>query len=194
MSRGLGFDPDRALNAAMREFWLKGYDGTSITDLTCAMQIARPSLYNVFGNKEQLFQKSLARYQALQLAFIPSALQGATAVEVAALFMEGFVKAIAGSCEPPGCLGVQAIVAGAQGSEFVRAALIESLDRVQALLRERFAQAKMQEKLSADADSEALADYLIATCCGLAVMAKIGMPQATLIEVARIAQAAFRAA
>ena len=39
-------------------FWRKGYEGTSIDDLTEAMGINRPSLYCAFGNKEQLFRKA----------------------------------------------------------------------------------------------------------------------------------------
>jgi AcrR family transcriptional regulator len=46
----------------MQLFWVKGYEGTSLTDLTKAMGISRPSLYAAFGNKEALFKKAFARY------------------------------------------------------------------------------------------------------------------------------------
>lgn len=44
-----------ALHAAMLVFWKQGYVGASVTDLTKAMGINKPSLYAAFGNKEQLF-------------------------------------------------------------------------------------------------------------------------------------------
>ena len=60
--RRKAFDPEVALDAAMETFWLKGYDGTSLDDLTAAMGINRPSLYATFGCKKQLFEQALDRY------------------------------------------------------------------------------------------------------------------------------------
>ena len=44
----------------MRVFWRKGFLGASLTDLTRAMRVSRPSLYATFGNKETLFRKAEA--------------------------------------------------------------------------------------------------------------------------------------
>src|SRR5262245_59406118 len=56
------FDTDQALDRALEVFWRKGYEGASISELTEAMGINRPSLYAAFGNKEELFRKALDRY------------------------------------------------------------------------------------------------------------------------------------
>jgi len=56
------FDKDEALDKAMRVFWNNGYTGTSITDLTSALGINKPSLYAAFGNKEKLFESSIEHY------------------------------------------------------------------------------------------------------------------------------------
>lgn len=56
------FDLDEALLAAMNTFWAKGYDGTSMKDLTKAMGISGPSLYAAFGDKRELYLKSIDRY------------------------------------------------------------------------------------------------------------------------------------
>jgi AcrR family transcriptional regulator len=50
------FDVSDALAAALRVFWSKGYEGTSLTDLTEAMGFTRPCLDAAFGNKESLFR------------------------------------------------------------------------------------------------------------------------------------------
>ena len=64
MGRPRAFDMDEALDQALNVFWAKGYEGTSIADLTAAMGINPPSLYAAFGNKETLFRKALDRCEA----------------------------------------------------------------------------------------------------------------------------------
>ena len=56
------FDPSAALSAATEVFWLKGYDGASLDNLTAAMNINRPSLYLVFKDKQSLFLSALESY------------------------------------------------------------------------------------------------------------------------------------
>ena len=58
------FDPDEALESALQVFWEKGYEGASLTELTGAMGITKPSMYAAFGNKEQLFRRAVERYTA----------------------------------------------------------------------------------------------------------------------------------
>ena len=67
------FDTDDALGAALRVFWQKGYEGASLSDLTDAMGITRPSLYAAFGNKENLFRQALDLYEKDKLAYIGEA-------------------------------------------------------------------------------------------------------------------------
>jgi Bacterial regulatory proteins, tetR family len=69
LGRPRAFNIDKALDRALRVFWEKGYEGSSLSDLTEAMGINRPSLYAAFGNKEALFRKALARYVEGTMAF-----------------------------------------------------------------------------------------------------------------------------
>ena len=62
MGRPRSFDEDDALLAAMNVFWTKGYDGASMKDLTRAMGISGPSLYSAFGDKRELYLKTIDRY------------------------------------------------------------------------------------------------------------------------------------
>jgi AcrR family transcriptional regulator len=62
MGRPRSFHIDRALDRALVVFWRKGYEGASLSDLTKALGVNRPSLYAAFGDKEALFRKALDRY------------------------------------------------------------------------------------------------------------------------------------
>ena len=73
------FCVDHALTQALGVFWSKGYEGASLTDLTEAMGITRPSLYAAFGNKESLFRKALDLYESEKMAYVGRALIQPTA-------------------------------------------------------------------------------------------------------------------
>jgi TetR/AcrR family transcriptional regulator, transcriptional repressor for nem operon len=62
MARPREFDEAAALDAAIQRFWLRGYEATSVRDLADEMGIVGASLYNAFGNKRMLFERSLNRY------------------------------------------------------------------------------------------------------------------------------------
>ena len=62
MRRPRSFDIDRARDRALLVFWRKGYEGASLSDLTKAVGVNRPSLYGAFGDKEALFRNALDRY------------------------------------------------------------------------------------------------------------------------------------
>ena len=61
--RPRAFDREAALARATRLFWEKGYEATSISDLTEAMEIGSPSLYAAFGSKEALYTEAVQYYR-----------------------------------------------------------------------------------------------------------------------------------
>ena len=56
------FDVDQTLDAAMRAFWARGYEATSMADLMAATGLHKGSLYQAFGDKHALFIEALKRY------------------------------------------------------------------------------------------------------------------------------------
>ncbi|HET8905306.1 MAG TPA: TetR/AcrR family transcriptional regulator [Saccharospirillum sp.] len=62
LGRPRGFDYDEALKQATSVFWAKGYDGASLRDLTSAMGITGPSMYASFGDKRELYLKTIDHY------------------------------------------------------------------------------------------------------------------------------------
>ncbi|KZZ39978.1 hypothetical protein A3755_24715, partial [Oleiphilus sp. HI0085] len=66
----LAFDADRVLHKAMKLFWLKGYEATSMQDLVDELGINRFSVYNTFGDKKEIFIKVLMHYRKTVLAYL----------------------------------------------------------------------------------------------------------------------------
>src|SRR5438093_7941762 len=109
--RPRAFDCDQALDRALQLFWQKGYEGTSLSDLTEAMGINRPSLYAAFGNKEALFRKALDRYAHGPASYVREALNEPTARAVVERLLRATADALRDPRTPPGCLAVQGALA-----------------------------------------------------------------------------------
>jgi AcrR family transcriptional regulator len=168
------FNADEALAAALRVFWTRGYEGASLTELTEAMGITRPSLYACFGNKEALFKKALDLYETEKLAYMETALDAPTAREVAYRLLHGALAAQMSSCDPKGCLGVISSVACGAEAEAIKAEVVARRASSMAALVARFQRAKDEGDLPDHVDPQALSHYLIALLQGLSVQAGYG--------------------
>src|ERR1700748_3525747 len=73
--RPIGFDRDAALEAAMLLFWQRGYEGTSMADLTHAMGLNPSSIYAAFGDKHALFQLVVKRCMEMRAQYAGKALE-----------------------------------------------------------------------------------------------------------------------
>lgn len=168
------FCTDKALAAALRVFWSKGYEGASMADLTEAMGITKPSLYAAFGNKEALFAKALDLYEAEKLAYTRTALDLPTAKGVAEAILRGAVANMTGKNEPHGCMGVISSMACGAEAEPIKAAVVERRASSQRAVVDRFLRAKEEGDLPGHVDAQALTGYLFAILQGLAVQASAG--------------------
>ena len=177
------FDLDDALAAALNVFWSKGYEGASLTDLTEAMGITRPSLYAAFGNKESLFRKTLDLYEREKLAYMRAALDAPTAKGVAERLLRGAIANQCSECEPKGCLGVISSVACGAEAEAIREEVIARRASSHQALVDRLEQAKIDGDLMADADVAGLTSYIFAIMQGMAVQAGAGATRADLARV-----------
>jgi AcrR family transcriptional regulator len=193
MGRPREFDTDAALEKAMRLFWMKSYEGTSVTDLTEALGISRPSLYAAFGDKESLFRAALERYAAGPACYVTAALAKPTAREVAEYLLRGAADLQTTSSNPGGCLTVNGAIACGDEAEPVRQILNAHRRTGVAVLRRRFEQAKAQHDLPKDSDPAALANFVVAVVYGMAVLASGGTRRKELEHVIRAAMEAWPA-
>ncbi len=192
MARTRDFDLDQAVDQAMLQFWRKGYEGTSLTDLTNAMGINRPSLYAAFGSKEGLFQRAVERYLAGPGACIADALEAPTARGVFERLLNVYCNVPAEDEErPPGCLIVQGALTCSEEGRTVQHQLMDIRHQAELALRERFRRAKAEGDLPADESPAELSRYAWTICHGLAVQATSGATRAELKRVAARALASW---
>ena len=190
LGRPREFDPDAALDRAMHVFWAKGYEGASLSDLTRAMRINRPSLYAAFGNKEQLFGKVLDRYMNGPLAYFQKALAARKARDVIEQIFVGVANMAGDPRAPAGCLVVQGALACGDAAGSVRREIATLRAAAKAALRRRLQRAKREGDLPKNSDPGELSHYVMTVLHGMAVQ---GADGASRDQLRRVAQIALRA-
>jgi AcrR family transcriptional regulator len=184
------FDADTALDRAVQVFAARGYEGTSLPELTRAMGISRPSLYAAFGNKEALFQKAVQRYVEQNAGPLQAAMRLRTA-------REGVERLLRTAAErarrpgPKGCLLVNGALTCSSASDPVRRDLALRRNALEAVLRERFERAIVEGDLNRDADVRALAKYFVTFQQGLAVQAASGASSREMSQAVALAMQAW---
>jgi len=190
--RPRAFDRAEALQKAMLVFWDKGYQATSLSDLTEAMGIGSPSLYAAFGSKEGLYREAVDLYEASESDEIAGPLSLAATARGA---IEGYLMASAAVFtrpgRPPGCMvvlsAVNAVGVGDETSAKLREMRAQSVTAIAARLRSAVAAGE----LDAGLDAEAIASYYVTVQQGMSIQARDGATRPQLEAIARGAMAAW---
>ncbi|WP_225823334.1 TetR/AcrR family transcriptional regulator [Streptomyces naphthomycinicus] len=186
--RPRSFDRATALEKALMAFWERGYEATSVSDLTRIMGIGAPSLYAAFGDKRSLFDEVVQVYAGTHGAFGDRALaEEPTAREAIARMLREAAAEYTDPAHPYGCL-------------IVHAAINCTSPEVEALLRERRNAniAGLEARIRADVtagllpagtDAAALARHAGAMIQGMSQQARDGARREELEALAEIAMA-----
>jgi len=169
------FDEDEALNGAMLLFWEKGLSATSLDDLSLAMNMNRPSIYNAFGNKEDIYRKALDRYcgqldkgMEETLESIPNLRDALNA------FFARALEVYCGTNPAMGCLMICTAPTEAFSHPQVGEDLKRLIERLDDGFAKRLRKAKQDGELPDDAQLELTASLLQATLQTLALRARAG--------------------
>lgn len=178
--RPRSFDRAQALDRAMEVFWEKGFESTSISDLTAVMGINPPSLYAAFGDKERLFLEAVERYQSHRGVSCPYG-DEPTAKGAIHRLLTYMAEELTGSGHPRGCMMVMAAATSAGTSHHLQTAIAKKRAEGRARLRERIEQGVNDGELAPDTDVAGLADFYATIITGMALQAKDGASRKSLL-------------
>ena len=182
MARTREFDEEKVLEAAMQLFWEKGYEATSLSDLTARMGIQRPSIYSTFGDKKELFEAALRRYTTSRAADIRARLQSHTSVKQAfAIFFEEVIAAEYTKDISNGCFCINTMVELAPHDERFEILTREHQLYLAVIFQETIERGIQSGELEKGTDAKSIAQALIVALIGLTVMMK-SQPQKSFID------------
>ena len=174
------FDEDKVLEAAMDAFWRKGYEATSLVDLTSSTGLNKASLYRVFGDKHSLFMAALRNYADREMresrAVVDESRSPLTNIRAVVR------KVISDFAHEKGCLMINSLVElGPHDNEVAELLQSFSSTRVEALAG-MIVLAQQAGEIRADLDPARLAQSLMITLAGSAAMARGFLPRQVICE------------
>lgn len=162
------FCVSQALSKALKVFWRKGYAGTSLSDLTDALEVSRPSLYAAFGNKEELYFKALDQYQDEQLGYIDKALQQPSIRGVVESILRGTLATqLHAPSDAPAFMGLDVLTGGTSEPE-VRAEMQRRAESYRRKVEDRFREGTAGE-IPEGLTAEGLVSVLFALLQGMSL-------------------------
>ncbi len=182
------FDEDEALTGAMLQFWEKGLSATSLDDLAEAMNMNRPSIYNAFGKKDDIYRKTLARFRTQLDDGLRDALDSSPNLHAGLnAFFNQAIEVYCGNNPQMGCLVICTAPVEALSHPEVGDDLRDLIRRLDSSFAQRLEQAQRDGELSDNADPKLTAKLLQATLQTLAIRARSGASRSSLRKLARYA-------
>ncbi|MFC6095446.1 TetR/AcrR family transcriptional regulator [Flavobacterium qiangtangense] len=160
MARNVEFDENLAVSKAMDVFWRKGYNGTTMRDLTEAMGINSSSLYNTIGDKHELFIRSIKHYTETRMNEAVKQLDPIKSpIKAIEKFVQSSVYVI--TSEPNSCLAIKTTFEVAVTDEQVQKIIKRDNDFTYNLLNSLVQKAIQKGEITVTEDAAMLTDYII---------------------------------
>lgn len=165
MARNVEFNETEAIQKAMEVFWRKGYNATSMRDLTDAMKINSSSLYNTIGDKHQLFLKCLTHYTDLRKKdFQRRSERNDLPIDILLDFLNDAVKSII--TDPNACMAVKTAFEFNADDKEIQYILKEDAEFTRNFIIDIITKAKNSGALNKEISPEILSDFILSTYTG----------------------------
>ncbi|NML39082.1 TetR/AcrR family transcriptional regulator [Chitinophaga sp. G-6-1-13] len=163
MPRNKEFEYEEKLEKARDLFWEKGYHATSIHDIVDRMGLNRSSVYNSYGNKQQLFLKCLESYAALKATQYRHAGKNApSAFEALSFTIRDVVEQT--MKDKKACLIVRTVFELGNEEPAISSFIKKNAEVLESIFRELVIKAKAEGELKNEASPDMLARYILTTC------------------------------
>lgn len=157
MARQREFDLDEALDTALDTFWQRGYEATSVDHLAAQMKLKKGSIYRAFGNKHDLFLKSLQCYLDRHYRRFKELVRKAESPRQAIEYiLSAVVDMVDSKCRPKGCFATNSLVELGPHDEQVAELLDRQRQKIEEMLRSIFSEGQSSGEFRKDLDPEAL--------------------------------------
>jgi TetR/AcrR family transcriptional repressor of nem operon len=187
VARPREFERDVVLDRAMKVFWSRGYQATSIQHLVERMGIQRGSLYGAFGDKRALFFAAIERYDRVMTARLLATLDGpGSGLAAIRRFFRLRVQAAQERGRPRGCLVTNSATELASRDRATATRIGATLDRIETAFHRAVVRAQAAGEIDPARDARALARFLTSSAQGLSVMARASPDRAALDDVVKI--------
>jgi AcrR family transcriptional regulator len=190
--RPRGFDRAAAVDSAMRLFWERGYEGTTLEDLIAAMGISASSFYSAFGSKKELFCEAIDHYLLGPGGWFQElADEGHDVRSTMEMAFEQAAIAFTSEQFPPGCMVSAAVVHASPELDDLREELRDRRNDLAPAFLLRLTEARTRGEIPEDADVEALATFFASCFRGMSVLARDGASREKLRSIGRMAMQAW---
>jgi TetR/AcrR family transcriptional repressor of nem operon len=192
VARPREFDRDVVLDRAMRVFWARGYEATSIQHLVGRMGIQRGSLYQTFGDKRGLFFAAIDRYDRVVTTKLLEVLDApGSGTEAIRRFFRLKVELSLESGRPRGCLVTNSTAELASRDRGTATRVGGVLARIEGAFQRAVVRAQRAGEIDPERNARALARFLTSSAQGLSVMAKASPERAVLEDIVTVTLAAL---
>lgn len=183
MPRPLEFDRSKALNAAMKVFWARGYTATSLPELLLAMGISRSSFYASFHTKRDLFIECLTLFGERTLAIVEEELQTHSPLALPRAFFEATLLDVSARKAKQGCMMVNTVLELADIDPSLNRLASNQLLAIENAFARSFSLAQKNDELDAELCPDELASRVMTINFGLRVQSRLRKSQKDLVPI-----------
>jgi AcrR family transcriptional regulator len=175
------FDEQKVIATALDVFWRKGLHDATMQDLAAATGVQRGSLYNAYGDKEEIFLRAFDQYAAQFLDTAAKALADGDLAARLKNFLDVIVTNMTSGSPARGCLTTRTALDAAISSDAVRERVQGVLGRLEQIVAKAIGAAPGKPPTT---DANKLARVVVTYTRGLAVMERAGYSRKQLKEAA----------